>query len=299
LMEVQMSAAVESLIGRLERTLSLTYQATETLERPCRAGQLFRVRFGERSFALKFYNEGYFNDVYLHRALAATDVPVPAIHACDESRDLVGKPWVLMDWVEGDNQVTDLRLVARQAGRLLREIHALRVDGAGARGAGGWEFPDWHALVGAQANQDRAAIERFDDTAAHRALYLQIVDDFVGLGRSQPKQSFLLHGDLGLDNIIVDENRIVGIIDAGWIVGGHPLLDLAYSMNSRLGVGEGMRGLLEGYGETGRAQELVVLRLYQWIGKLIHFNATGQRQKYHERRRLLLELVAQHERSGG
>src|SRR5262245_22544543 len=114
---VHMNAAVEALIGRLERSLSLTYKATGTSTRPSRTGELFRVRFGDRFFALKLYDDGYFNDLYLYRVLATTKVPVPLVHACDESRDLVGKPWILMDWLEGDHQVTDLRGVGQQVGR--------------------------------------------------------------------------------------------------------------------------------------------------------------------------------------
>ena len=62
---MHMNAAVEALIRRLERSLPLTYEATETSKRPCRAGDLFRVRFGDRFFALKLYDDGYFNDLYL------------------------------------------------------------------------------------------------------------------------------------------------------------------------------------------------------------------------------------------
>ena len=201
-----------------------------------------------------------------------------------------------MDWLEGGHQVTDLRGVGQQVGRLMREIHTVAVDGAGARGQNTWEFPDWHTLVEVQVDRDSMEISRFEDAQAYKAFYLAIVDEFVRLGRLQPNQSFLLHGDLGLDNIIVDNNRVVGLIDAGWLVGGNPLMDVSYLMNSRLGVGEGMRGLLEGYGITGLDEEhdAMILRLYQWLGKLIHFSSTGQRERYEQRRQLLFEFAVRH-----
>lgn len=291
-----MNAAIEVLIRRLERSLSLTYEAAGSSKVPCRAGELFRVRFGDRFFALKLYDDGYFNDLYLYRALATTTIPIPLIHACDQSRDLVGKPWVLMDWLEGNQQITDLRAIGQQVGRFMREIHTVAVDGAGARGQNTWEYPDWHTLVDVQAGRDRAQISRFEDSQANKAFYLAIVDEFARIGRSQPNQPFLLHGDLGPDNIIVDNNQVVGLIDAGWIVGGNPLMDLSYVMNSRLGAGEGMCGLLDGYGMSGLAQhhDVVILRLYQWIGKLIHFSSTGQRERYEQRRQLLFEFAVQH-----
>lgn len=291
--DMHMNAA---LIHRLERSLSLTCETTQTSKQPCRAGELFRMRFGDRFFALKLYDYGYFNDLYLYRALAATKVPVPLIHGYDESPDLVGKPWILMDWLEGSHHVTDLRAVGRQVGRLMREIHTVAVDGAGARGQNTWEFPDWHTLVEVQANRDYVEISRFEDAQAYKGFYLTIVDEFVRLGRLQPNQSFLLHGDLGLDNIIVANNTVAGVIDAGWIVGGNPLMDVSYVMNSRLAVGEGMRGLLEGLGISGLDEyhDVKILRLYQWLGKLIHFSSTGQREKYEQRRQLLFEFAIRH-----
>src|SRR5262245_36644017 len=104
-----MNDAVEALIRRLERSLSLTYDAAGSGARPCRAGELYRVRLGNRYYALKLYEQGYFNDAYLFRVLATTPVPVPAIHACDDSRELVDKPWILMDWLEGDQKISDRR----------------------------------------------------------------------------------------------------------------------------------------------------------------------------------------------
>jgi hypothetical protein len=124
-----MNDAVEALIRRLERSLSLTYDAAGSCEWPCRAGELFRVRLGDQLFALKLYEQGYFNDAYLFRALATTPVPIPLVHAYDDSRDLVGKPWILMDWLQGDQKISDLRAVGQQVGRMLREIHAISVAG--------------------------------------------------------------------------------------------------------------------------------------------------------------------------
>jgi aminoglycoside phosphotransferase (APT) family kinase protein len=120
-----------------------------------------------------------------------------------------------MDWMEGDLQINDRRAVGQQVGRMLREIHAIPVEGAGGRTPNAWEFPDWHTLIEVQAHRDRAAIGRLVDSEGNKAFYVAIVDEFVHLGTLQPNQSFLLHGDLGPDNIIVHNNRVVGLIDAG------------------------------------------------------------------------------------
>jgi aminoglycoside phosphotransferase (APT) family kinase protein len=134
------------------------------------------------------------------------------------------------------------------------------------------------------------------DAETNKAFYVAIVDEFVRMGRQQPNQSFLLHGDLGLDNMIIDGNRVVALIDAGWFVGGHPLMDISYLMNSRLGEQDGILGLLEGYGVAGLdgRHDVSLLRMYHWIGKLIHFSSTGQWGKYERRRRELLECAVRH-----
>lgn len=291
-----MNDAVAALIRRLERTLSLTYDAAASSAWPCRAGELFRLRLGDRYFALKLYADGYDNDLYLYRALATMPIPVPTIHAFDDSRVLVDKPWILMDWVEGDRQISDRRAVGEQLGRILRAIHAIPVDGAGGRGPTTWQFPDWHTLIDVQTRRDRAAIDQLADSEPNKAFYRAIVNEVVHLGTLQPNQSFLLHGDLGPDNIVVHNNRIVAFIDAGWCIGGNPLMDMSYLMNSRLSEGEGMAGLLEGYGvaDLDRHHDTRVFRLYQWIGKLIHFNATGQQAHYEQRRQMLLTFAVQH-----
>jgi Ser/Thr protein kinase RdoA (MazF antagonist) len=291
-----MNHPIRTLTRRFERSLSLSFEANGSCARPCRTGELFRLRLGDRLFALKLYDEGYFNDAYLYRALATTPVPVPAIYACDDAGEVVGKPWMLMDWVEGDQQITDLRAVGKQVGRMLREMHAIPVDGAGGRGANGWEFPDWHALVETQTRRDRAEISHLVDAETNKAFYVAIVDEFVRIGRQQPNQSFLLHGDLGLDNMIIDGNRVVALIDAGWFVGGHPLMDISYLMNSRLGEQDGILGLLEGYGVAGLngRRDIALMRMYHWIGKLIHFSSAGQRGEYDRRRRELLECAVRH-----
>ena len=185
-----MNHPIRTLIHHFERSLSLSFEANGSCARPCRAGELFRIRLGDRLFALKLYDEGYCNAAYLYRVLATTPVPVPAIYACDDAGEVVGKPWILMDWVEGDQQITDLRAVGKQVGQMLREIHAIPVDGAGGRGVNAWEFPDWHALVETQASRDRAAISHCVDTAPNKAFYLAIVDEFVRIGRcSQTSRS--------------------------------------------------------------------------------------------------------------
>jgi aminoglycoside phosphotransferase (APT) family kinase protein len=291
-----MNDALQTLIRRLARALSLPFDPGGSEPWPCRAGQLFRVRLGDRLFALKLYDEGYFNDLYLYRALAGTGIPMPVVHASGPPGDGIDKPWVLMDWVQGNQRITDVGVVGRQIGQILRKIHAVRVDGAGGRQENSWEFSDWHSLVEISAGRDRAEVDHFDDTPASKAFYLSIVDEFAAICGQQPNEAFLLHGDLGLDNVIVHDDQVVAVIDAGWFVAGQPLLDLTYVMNSRLGEGAGLAGLLEGYGVAGLRErhDVLVLRMYHLIGKLIYFDTEGLRDKYQQRRGVLLDFAARH-----
>jgi aminoglycoside phosphotransferase (APT) family kinase protein len=287
---------IDAILRRLADELSLPYDERRTAALPCRAGQLFKVGFGDRLFALKVYDEGYFNDLYLRRALAGTAVPIPAIRACDDTGGELGRPWALMDWVTGNGRISDARDLGKQVGLILRAIHAIATDGAGARGSNDWQYPDWHTLVEVEATRDRVEISGLDDSASNKAFYLRLVDEFVRFGRRQENRSWLLHGDLGLDNLIIDDNRVVGVLDAGWFVGGHPLLDLSYVLNSRLGEGDGLAGLVDGYGIPGldAQPDVQMLRLYHLIGKLIHFATTGQWDKYLQRRQVMMDFAARH-----
>jgi hypothetical protein len=64
-------------------------------------------------------------------------------------------------------------------------------------------------------------------------------------------------------------------------------------LNSRLG-GAGAEALLEGYGDPAlkNSPDLILLRLYHLVGKLVHFAETGQRDKFEARREVLLALAA-------
>jgi len=285
-------SGIRALIARFERSFSLPYRAEGSGVRPSRSGELFRIQLGDRLFALKLYEDGYFNDLYFYRTLANAGVPIPKLHAHDDAGELVGRPWILMDWLEGNQQISDLHAVGKQVGQTLRRIHTICVDGAGGRSATSWEFPDWHTLLEVQSNRDRLEIGRFLDDDVNKVRYLAVVDEFVRLGKLLPNQSFLLHGDLGIGNMIIDDDRLVAVIDAGWFVGGSPVMDVSYMMNSRLlGEHDAMCGFYEGYGVVGVPgnRELSVFRMYHWIGKLIHFSSTGQRGRFERTRQLLLD----------
>jgi len=284
---------VLTLLRRLGVDLGLPFNPGGSEARPCRAGQIYRVDLGGRPFALKLYDEGFHNELTFHQAVAGRGIPVARIHAHgDETRE-VDRPWILRDWVSGDHQFNDLPAVARQVGTLLRRIHAIPVDGAGGRTATGWQFRAWAELAVAEAAQDRIKVAAFDDSAANKELYRAIVDGFERFGRTGPVPLTLLHGDLGLDNVLVEDDRVVALIDSGWFVGGPPLFDVAYVLNSRLG-GAGAQALLEGYGDPAlsRSPDLLLLRLYHLVGKLIYFAETGQRDKFEARRDVLLALAA-------
>jgi len=290
---VEVNGAVLTLLRRLGVELGLPFNPAGSEVRPCRAGQLYRVDLGGRPFALKLYDEGYHNELTFHQAVAGTGIPVARIHACGDAPGEVDRPWILRDWVAGDHHFSDLPAVARQVGALLRRIHAIPVEGAGGRTATGWQFRDWAELAAAEAAQDRLKVAAFDDRAANKELYRAIVDGFERLGQAGPVPLVLLHGDLGPDNVLVEQDRVVALIDSGWFVGGPPLFDVAYVLNSRLG-GAGAEALLEGYGDPAlkSSADLTLLRLYHLVGKLVYFAETGQRDKFEARREVLLALAA-------
>jgi aminoglycoside phosphotransferase (APT) family kinase protein len=255
------------------------------------------VRLGDRLFALKLYDDGgYFNDQFFFDTLAGSDVPVPCIHARGEAGAVVDRPWLLMDWLAGNQRITDEGGVAHQLGWLARQIHAIPVSGAGGRRAGGWEFASWHELVEVDSRRDRGKVDRFGESGENERLLRSVVDEFLRAARLQPADACLLHGDLGLDNTIIQDDRVVGLIDSGWFIGGDPLLDVAYLMiHPRLGAGEAKRRFFQGYGapELEGSRDLQIFRAYHLLGKMIHCHSVGARERYEQRRSQLLALAAQ------
>lgn len=164
-------------------------------------------------------------------ALAATGVPVPAMHALCEDESVIGRAFYVMGFVEGrvlwDQALPGMTPVARNAhydemNRVIAALHAVdpstigldrfgRSDGYVARQIARW------------TNQYRAS--ETDKIGAMEALI-----DWLPAHVPSLDDASVVHGDFRIDNLVFahDEPRIVAVLDWELSTIGHPLADFAY-----------------------------------------------------------------------
>lgn len=158
------------------------------------------------------------------RLLAETDVPVPPIVAQDFSREQIGRDYLIMPRLPG-RPLSDARLgpaararALREWGRHVRQIHQL-TDPAGRFGYLGEHRcmdpqPTWMEAFAEMYQRELADIVDcgvYDQATADGAMDLlsQYLELFAHCSESR-----LLHGDLWVTNLLVDDRGgVTGVID--------------------------------------------------------------------------------------
>ena len=182
-------------------------------------------------------------------------VPAPEILAAV----LEDRPFLIMSHVHGI-ALSDLSPgrwpgPLRRAGELLRALHEVRMDGFGSFARGSPAHTRWGDAL---RTDWLSALDLLDvDREAYARAVERHLPNVAG-GR-------LLHGDLVPGHVLVDGDRVSGIIDFGDAMAGDPAWDLARASLSRFpGV---LAGLLEGYGPVENlAPRLVLYRMLWSIG---------------------------------
>jgi len=156
------------------------------------------------------------------QALAETTLPVPRVHICLPSAHDDRESWLLMDYLPGESLRTALRIaadpIARHTlltafGQLLRTVHFCPLPAALDQEELSW--------------LDRALAQ------AVFALQHEMVDgtpellQHVQENRPAAVQETLIHGDYTLDNVLVHNGTMCGLVD--WAAGGRgdPRYDVA------------------------------------------------------------------------
>jgi aminoglycoside phosphotransferase (APT) family kinase protein len=159
------------------------------------------------------------------RALAGSGLPIPRFIAYAET-DKDGQPvgWLLMARLAGtpflraaiDASAAQLPSMFRRLGELARRLHATRVP-LELQGEGPW--------LSRRIEQARMNLPWCDGTA----------DELAELERSRPNaaRETLIHGDLSLDNVLVDKRGELALID--WADGGlgDPRHDVALALQTK------------------------------------------------------------------
>jgi aminoglycoside phosphotransferase (APT) family kinase protein len=171
------------------------------------------------------------------QSLAGTGVPVPTILAIGEDPSILGAPFFVMNYVDGD--------VVRRAG--LPERLAAQPESHHRIGEGlidtlvALHAVDWRSTALAElSHPDRFLPRQVDRWMAQLATYrsreLDGVDEVAGwLAANLPDDGELtvMHGDYKLDNLIWARQpppRVVGVVDFEMTTVGDPLIDLAWAL---------------------------------------------------------------------
>ncbi len=198
----------------------------------CAGGREYAVRTKPAPAALLLPSAHQIEREYrVLRALATSDVPVPAAHVLCTDEAVIGRAFYVMDYVPGrvflDPQLpglssTERRDVFDEMNRVIAALH--RVDWQGL-GLGDYGKPS-----------DYLARQIARWSRQYRASETETIEAMDGLmawlpGAVPPDDgTALVHGDFRLDNLIFDARtpRITAVIDWELSTLGSPLADFAY-----------------------------------------------------------------------
>ena len=164
-------------------------------------------------------------------ALAATDVPVPVMHALCEDESVIGRVFYVMDFVDGrvlwDQALPGMAPDVRRAhydemNRVIAALHAVDASAIGLDGFGRAE--GYFARQIARWTRQYRASET-DTIAAMEALI-----EWLPAHVPPVDEASIVHGDFRIDNLVFAhaEPRVVAVLDWELSTIGHPLADFAY-----------------------------------------------------------------------
>lgn len=201
------------------------------------------------------------------RALAATEVPVPAVAWLEPTGEVLGTPFFVMVRVRGETLPLfwygrSARLVA--AAGALAKVHAVDWEGAGLGFLGEGELED---PLEAELGPWRARAERL---RIGRAPLLVALVEWLRANQPSDARMALLHGDPNPGNYLFRGERVVAVVDWELAGLGDPRSDLGFYAALQTVFG-GMGGP---HGETllSEAYEAATGRR---LGNLAYYEALG------------------------
>jgi aminoglycoside phosphotransferase (APT) family kinase protein len=164
----------------------------------------------------------------LLRALAATSVPVPEVLAVCEDETVIGAPFCLMAFIEGEvisvrppGGGLDPRRLAEQLIETLLELHEVDFESVGL------------ADLGRPSGYLERQLRRFGGLLEHNATRplpeLERIARWLAAELPDSPPATIVHGDYRLGNVMYSRRgRLVAVLDWELATIGDPLADLGY-----------------------------------------------------------------------
>ncbi|MEV1007149.1 aminoglycoside phosphotransferase family protein [Streptomyces sp. NPDC049881] len=197
-----------------------------------------------------------------------TDVPVPAVHFADTSRELCDADWFFMPFVQGDNLgivgdgLPDAERAAymEQVGAANRALNGIRGDAFGPLAGPG--DPSWRRVFSGMVETvlrdgERRAVDLGWDYDTVRAVLAEHADSLDEV--TEPR---LVEWDLWDSNVMIRDGRIACVIDHERAFYGDPLIEAGFTA-TQLGAFGDATAFMRGYGHGPLTEtETVRRRLY-------------------------------------
>ena len=180
-----------------------------------------------------FPKEGWkaVKEAYIYDLIAKnTDVPVPVVHLVDTSQNILPKSFTLLSKVQGKELTINNKKLIEKAGEYLAKIHSIQFDKFG------WivgkeikpAFKKWVDFCEYDLNHKLRNLKKYDGK-----FYIKKIKKYFDENKhiiDIETEPCLIHKDYHFSHILVDKDRINGIIDVEWAISGHAELDLAKSL---------------------------------------------------------------------
>lgn len=200
----------------------------------------FRLEFGVQQFVLRIKPPGPLlpgahaieREFRVMNALKETSVPVPTVRWLEEDETILGRPFYIMDWLEGrvfsdcaleGVKPADRREMYLDTARTLARLHAARPDEIG--------LSDY----GKPGNYFDRQIARWSrqcrESTGPRIPELERLTDWIAANCPPDDGAVAIsHGDFRIGNMMFHptEPRVIGILDWELSTLGHPLADLGF-----------------------------------------------------------------------
>jgi len=279
---------MKTIFDRIEQVCGFEIVDRERIQ-GARTGIVYKIIDGDgKVWAVKITKrEQIWGDVYFYEKIRKTDIcVVPEVIFFKK----INKNFVMVtEWLSGNSGERQDCELGKDIGEKMYKIHKIRVDGCGQRNDLGWQYKNWNQFMKKACKNNIDAIAKLGCKEETKAVVLKKYKE--GLASLGKVELGLCHGDLGMDNMIIKDNLMFGLIDTGWIVGGDGLTDIAYLINGQYENKEFVDGLMSGYGEVDE-NKLVFYRLLAWLGK-INYNLTiGNEKKYKRISGEIIKLVS-------